>query len=38
MPPITVDSAVPVRDIFGTQQADPEMVKRPEAIDSMGWK
>ena len=37
-PPITVESAVQVLDIFGTQQADPEMVERPQAIDSMGWK
>src|SRR5580765_5078193 len=37
-PPITVESAVQVRDIFGTQQADREMVERPQAVDSMGWK
>ena len=37
-PPITAESAVHVQDISGTQQADPEMVERPQAIDSMGWK
>jgi hypothetical protein len=37
-PPITVEIALLVLDIFGTQQADPEMVERPQAIDSMGWK
>jgi hypothetical protein len=36
-PPITVECGQ-VLDIFGTQQADPEMVERPQAIDSMGWK
>ena len=37
-PPITVESAVQLLDIFGTQQADPEMVERPQSINSMGWK
>jgi len=37
-PPITVESAAQVLDSCGTQQADPEVVERPRAIDSMGWK
>ena len=37
-PPITFESETEVLDSCGTQQADPEMVERPQAIDSMGWK
>jgi hypothetical protein len=36
--PITFESAAEVLDRFGTQQAAPEMVERPQAIDPMGSK
>ena len=37
-PPITFESEAEVLDSCGTQQADPEMVERSQAIDPMGWK
>jgi hypothetical protein len=36
--PITFECAAEVLDRFGMQQADPEMVERPQALDPMGSK